>query len=901
MKAHNRRSRQLALDRREANFAKMGGPRAQAIYCEDSARWKEEATRTMFPIVWNDHAPESLLSDEQKAVVQWGEEHLRMHRNFSTWATKVTSNLPFEAEWCAEKLFECEFVHWMHVAHGFCVVAFLSQLDASYPDRKNKMHMLQLGPGGTSKSYVLDVVHGQAIEGTVFTFNYSSAKAVTGRRNTDGGCLQMHEASDRAMGVGTGKSAADEALNFLKAITTSGRFTASVLLMDKDTGARSRVTFDTMCNNTMQLNSNRHVFDIEDAFRTRFFLAHYTQTEREDKSLLDCLGVAANETAAKVKKLNSDRYKQHQYLFTAICKMIEIGILAPVRVELARQMIGMILKAAEQRGLSSSLSRAPRTWGRMICIVRVLAILNAIRRVFDAPDSPVRNKIWEDRHLLLVEPFLRVKPQEVVIALGIAKQELVNPVAHGVLKAIQALFFSDNVLTEQDAKDLEDKGPADKKKPADDDGDDIVQGVVPEAKDADDQDALDAKAAEDAEIAKRKKRAEDYKKNKWTESDHIYYKKLLTYRNYFADRQPTDYLLEQVHYLKVTAEDFGRKIGRAHIKKRVHKKVQKKHSSDHQQQHQQQQQYQDEVSEHKIPTTEQERWQRMARAIRGQMQSQQGPKPSEELIIGFLRDMHYKQSIDVKVGDGMRSLALLDFTEDGALLVACRALISADRDIIRDAIEDVMSHANARPQRYAYEMRSVKTPFVFDCIDIKLNPANKRQQTNGNFADRLQRLFFSNLTRNNDGKSVVNIDKMFNPIQAQDIDMDMDAFDFLEHVVDIGWSKEWLEKHHFGDAHDTQVRLEKVTKKYYRYEQQQGAPPFTLPVYPDSVYVKRGYESKDFTADQDSAKESYPHLNKLSEQNRKTIETFGFIVGPVAVAAAPLPLPVAVVDGAGRK
>src|SRR4051812_46409795 len=76
-------------------------------------------------------------------------------------------------------------------------------------------------------------------------------------------------------------------------------------------------------------------------------------------------------------------------------------------------------------------------------ITTMLSILSAIRYVFDMEDSPLRNKPWQDKHIFLVAPYLRASLQEVVLAIGLVKNnELENRLHTQVVRAMVKKWFT---------------------------------------------------------------------------------------------------------------------------------------------------------------------------------------------------------------------------------------------------------------------------------------------------------------------------------------------------------------------------------------------------------------------------------------------------------------------------
>lgn len=742
------------------------------------AKFRKEALADMRAI-WNEHAN---VSRELMTVIRWGESYLRRHKNFCSYVPKQTRNLPLRAEVQTGLLFAAEHMYGVYTGHDALQMIVMSQLNAYHPARADKLNYLAIGPAGMSKSYVLDRGKEMAIPETVQTSTYRSLKCDTGTTDMDGAIIQYHEFPNDHLEAN--KGVVSDAANMFKDRTTRGLIDATFLIIDPLTSERKKKEITVKANGTYQGNTNMPKHLIDAAILDRMCKMHMEVLHRPGKDINDVMALGTNPYVREMRRATNEHWHKTQYLFAKICKAIELNAMQPVDTSFGSWILNRVLKRARELGLPSVAS--PRTTKRILMIATTMCILNAIHIVFDSELSPIRNKRFEDEHLLLVEPFLYVSYQEIVMAIGCVKRaELENRSNRDVVEALVRKYFpASNPSTTPEFKAVHSAAPQQQQQPS------PQRASTVELTDE------ERKRRYDTFIEQRLKYMDRDQNGK-----HI--TEFLVHNGTFQRQQHGD--AARPAAAAATADSKTGSASQA-PQSRPSRAILKEHDK--------------------------------IRMIAKELLTVMHPRPQLETVVNTLYEL---SKMMVKSETGVNDVHLFQLHDEGFML-ATQATASMTDDILVKAIKEVLRMARIRKQSIVFDiMTGTDTPFMYRTIEVGVSPEEVAtlpsvSSENADFVDWRQRAMLSNGLRNSKGARIMNMDAVYSAGKSTTIDQNMERKFFLQHIANIKWTRQDLDFYGFGDADEMTDRA--------REKALQNRPDEKLPLYPDECTYDRA--SKDF-------------------------------------------------------
>jgi hypothetical protein len=774
----------------------------------------EEGAVNNFRAIWHECVPSNMISMYEQAVIAWGTDHLRKHSNFSCPQPKLTSNLSMKAEWAIQNLLQAEFLYSCHVAHEMILMITISELDAYYPET-DKLHFLGVGGPGLAKSFAFNVTNSRRIPGTTDVITSASKQSDSAALNLNGYNEKWHEISEekldvRPAGGGRAQPVSEETNNFKQKLTEC-IVNRNVTHINED-GERELIRLRIPATGTTQGNTNALLKMISLPSQDRFFIGHYEDYTRPDKSLQQCMD-AAQAGKTKLKPLQAQAELQGrlmQYRFCLACMMIRVNLLPKVDISWATKIMNAVVEhITQQSGEKQARGRLSK---RMACTVQVLTIVNAIRLVFDSDVSPIRDKAFELKHMLLLKPFLTAGTEEAVMTLGLFKWALQSShFVNTLLRAILKVYFPLPKQQEMDTT-TDYQGSFEEKK-----------GSIEETLQGMEENGLVGR--------------------EWIEKYACLMPGYLCVKDVFKSFSqppvnkgkrgnptgqigsgPAQKLMKTSNGRAVT-EEHEREI-KASLEAFSMGGGEQKNEAPPQ--------------EHPfmgggLSGVEPKDRQQKVDLIAQQILPHMNPRPeSKEVKHGLY------QLLGMNVHGTINEMVMLLPNNDSHLYISKRRIQSLANDTVRRAIVDVLQDENTVPQRLAFDFqRNSTTPYLFNCIDIGPVPGKKPTKwPNPNFVDHKQLRMIESICTGADGQPIQGVRDAFAQAAFSEIgQVDPARMFFHEHQRNVLWTADDMKKYGFDFPMDMDKRaIQKVD-------------PQRLTKYPEEAAIPRDSHFEEYIAE----------------------------------------------------
>lgn len=310
------------------------------------------------------------------------------------------------------------------------------------------------GPGGSSKSVILELLIFLSIIGTIDDIVNESLMA----GNVDGDCSDLITIHDEApvylMRSSDKEHAAQGAA--AKARISGARVKRKVFeFVEKANGKKIR-TARTVSTNHIGCTltaTNAPFSNMEPSMATRFHRAIFThwsakfdKDEEKDSpegspklrvaSVFDLKGINWNSNDLKRIRGQKTFFKIKQALTALTNKLMQCNILPEPNMEVCHHVLNKLLHYLSHKGKVKIGSY--RSYQRIIALARVFTIENAINAVFNTPGSDLYGKEFKVQDMLLLKPYLCCTVQIAIYAFTLSSDEYINDTLGEIFKAAVA-------------------------------------------------------------------------------------------------------------------------------------------------------------------------------------------------------------------------------------------------------------------------------------------------------------------------------------------------------------------------------------------------------------------------------------------------------------------------------
>jgi hypothetical protein len=388
------------------------------------------------------------LSRFAPLYVQSLHQYLQTHDNRLQWVLpKCTSNLSLWGDYLNWFMHGLEHLFNASSCHLHILRVWFSILNSSDPDRKNKFHIMQVGPAAVSKSFTMKAGASLAVKGSVEFSDRESNLAGTQGGNHDYVTKMYDEAPPGQLGIasqGPGTKTRTERENRNKSSLTEGKSVISALDIDETTHKRNTVNYTTWTNQTKIYNTNDALESMSHEMPNRFFIGNFMDIRRQHHDILHVLSRRSNLIFDEAQTAFQETSRLFHALTVYVNMMIEAGNLPVVNTDWSKQVFTQILDLG---GLLGGVSnhRQPRFFARLMAVVRAAVIQNAILRVFFSETSPFRGQPFRLEQMSAMIPELVDSDPAVPISVfGILSDQYFKPVQFHAIDAITRRCFLDD-------------------------------------------------------------------------------------------------------------------------------------------------------------------------------------------------------------------------------------------------------------------------------------------------------------------------------------------------------------------------------------------------------------------------------------------------------------------------
>jgi hypothetical protein len=364
--------------------------------------------------------------------------------------SRAFKNLSRVQSWLAMRAISLEYVYKMATAHQMTLRMMFGALNAPDMD-PNKIHVMNIGAGDTSKSFSLDTVLGWAVPGQAEDVAHKTAMADTVPINKDMGIEAWHEANPEWYGIGAnGKTSTNPAESRFKNRLTSGVMNVEACSLDEQ-GNRVSIMYKRPCNVSVLVNLNLNKGQISQPMLSRFLYTESNSAPRPGKSIAHCICETPSNGERITKQTDRENMQWLMMLVTLTHTFIRAGLLPRVETPVADMYVPRVLSNASLYGLSKL--DAPRHLLRLLAAVRALVVVRAVLFVFGSPLSPlaIRNEATGcytgqkfTMHSFALVAFHLTDSWDPTIfssALGMVAHQWEPPARYQVIEAIMLVLF----------------------------------------------------------------------------------------------------------------------------------------------------------------------------------------------------------------------------------------------------------------------------------------------------------------------------------------------------------------------------------------------------------------------------------------------------------------------------
>lgn len=320
---------------------------------------------------------------------------------------------------------------------------------------KLQLNICKCGPHSACKTHC--ILHAQKlwVHGTYQNETYASAKSTTGMgEDLNDPCrhlihhemiLTQDEAPPTSLGITKGNvSDSSEEASITKYCISEGVMRNKVYVQGEN-GVRICKYTEIPCVAARFYGTNEDVEHVSGPIGSRFLMSMEANKNRMMNGGLISVMMKEQTDAQKVE--NGYIMERCQLIHARVfklCQLIRTGIIKPVNMTMGYTWINAILKVAYKKGVTSA--REPRCLLRVIKLVKILVMVEAVVLLFDHPDSMIKDRPWDEKYWKLIEQYLYVKQEHISLAFGMLEQQYESPVRMKVEYAVYCMVKRKDAL-----------------------------------------------------------------------------------------------------------------------------------------------------------------------------------------------------------------------------------------------------------------------------------------------------------------------------------------------------------------------------------------------------------------------------------------------------------------------
>lgn len=311
-----------------------------------------------------------------------------------------------------------------------------AKLDAYRHSNDLHFNVFATGVGGTSKSFLFDLVEKLSVPKTTEQLSHETLRANNIDDDNNDTIIMMNEIPEGMIEKGTG----GEKASAFKERLTSLKVTTRSFDLNEETGKRGHRTSESECIGVWFGATNDDFSKIDEALMTRFFQSFFTENARDERDITSLMYAGRTMTdreKAKMSEFIAEK-KMEQARYFLVEKLIMTRCLPQINEVPAQTFFRKFMEKLRADGHSCH----NRTLDRMMIMSRILTICYALEVTFNIPTGIHYGKPFAISQLKDIKPFLAPTWEILHFVSGLFTDQLVNPVENDIFAVIKEMHLN---------------------------------------------------------------------------------------------------------------------------------------------------------------------------------------------------------------------------------------------------------------------------------------------------------------------------------------------------------------------------------------------------------------------------------------------------------------------------
>lgn len=419
----------LLQDENQKTLSSLKKTTDAKIYTESYENFEKEAFENFEGRCWSS---DSDISDIGHVLREWGDR--KDVKDYSTKHVKFDPNLSVFGNMVARRMEFYDDFLFISSAHKNFFIMNYAKLDAYRHTHDLHFNIISTGVGGTSKSFLFDLLEKLSIEGTVEQVSYETLRANAIDRDNNDTITAMNEIPSEMTTPQIGGSSMQSSF---KERLTSLKVKCKLFQKDEVTGYRDQRTSVSECIGVWFGATNDDFSNIDEALITRFYQAYFTEFQRDQRDIASLMYASKSMSDAEKRKVEEFKMemKMEQFRYFLVEKLIMTQCLPDFNSTTARIFFRKFMEKVNKDG---NFPHA-RNLERMMIMTRILSICHGLECLFNIPTGKYYGVPFDISHLKDLKPYLQA-PQEILhFVCGLFTDQLMNPLENEILDAVKGL------------------------------------------------------------------------------------------------------------------------------------------------------------------------------------------------------------------------------------------------------------------------------------------------------------------------------------------------------------------------------------------------------------------------------------------------------------------------------